>query len=921
MINLDKIAEELFNKIRGRYPKITLGDESSTITNVPTSARFFDFEYTKGNKVNVTIDEKSLTVLYSNNLLSDNTIKKEDWYGFMKELRQFAKKRMLNFDTRDITKTNLDRRDYEYMSKNRPGEETMSESKMYGTSKTSFQDLGNARIVVKHRGAVNQENAAGRTQQIDSIYIESSEGERFKYPYRHLNGARAMARHVSEGGNAYDTFGKHIVSLSEELNKLRQFKTYMNRSSVMAEGLAGYMDVVNERIDSVKDTIFKLQRETNYKEAFESFEETVMEEVPSDVSSTWIDELTIRQFNEELKGVFPYIYNLVKESTKTVELGPDDILGENLDESEMDFSDKNKELSMWLAKYDEYTGGNGDGLPMGWIKAMTSTGIVSDGYEQDELIAFEKKIGKEEAKWEDAEWDEFRKPENSPITSKMFADLAKIIGTDDHDEDVARAVSDALSIGEGLDMEEADSGKKEQLQAWYKKYNQYDSADIGSLADGVFKFFQDSGVDLDTVEKSEYDALVAKHGEDKIEGNALRFLSDEDTPITKAMFDEFERIMGEPADEESSEKAVSLLGLDEGMNMEDAYASHLDSIVANSKHEQGPEQNEGSVPNYLDSEWKDKLAACAKGEEGGEDAVVDMLDKFDIPRDKAGDLIQKQIDKKFKGIGVMFKNPLKADPEWDNLQKLVDRLKGKNMGEGNEFAQKVQALKAKGAKPGTKFKTSDGEEHTLEDAIRLAGLQVEDFWTAEELVSESELPKSPKVLKLVINDLKKFKAEKEEAKKQGYDEDVRMMQGRIDDMMDIANLIKDGGPIAALDTSVQDLIVDYYEKAGEPLPFAKEADDDTMDVKIDKDGALSKVDGDEVERAKEKQELPLDEFIKGHFDYTTNQFPKGETAVMTAVEKKYGDDAVTPATQIMQELVNGQDEEMARIKTLAGMEN
>lgn len=34
--------------------------------------------------------------------------------------------------------------------------------------------------------------------------------------------------------------------------------------------------------------------------------------------------------------------------------------------------------------------------------------------------------------------------------------------------------------------------------------------------------------------------------------------------------------------------------------------------------------------------------------------------------------------------------------------------------EGNEFAQKVQQLKAQGAKSGTKFKTSDGKEHILE---------------------------------------------------------------------------------------------------------------------------------------------------------------------------------------------------------------
>ena len=38
----------------------------------------------------------------------------------------------------------------------------------------------------------------------------------------------------------------------------------------------------------------------------------------------------------------------------------------------------------------------------------------------------------------------------------------------------------------------------------------------------------------------------------------------------------------------------------------------------------------------------------------------------------------------------------------------------KRANEGNEFAKKVQDLKAQGAKKGTKFKTSDGEEHTLE---------------------------------------------------------------------------------------------------------------------------------------------------------------------------------------------------------------
>jgi len=332
MKNLDLIGEELFNKIRGRFPSVTIGNQEGVVTNVPSEARFFDFDFKEGDnnlgKVSVSVDDQSLSVMYSNNFVEgQDAFTREKWYGFLKELRYFAKKRLLNFDTRDITKSNLNRRDYKFLANN-TGDTTMSESKMYGTSKTSYQDVGSARLALRHSKPVNQELAHGRTQHVEAIYIESDQGERFKYPYRHLNGARAMARHVAEGGNAYDDFGKYIVSLSEELNKLRKFKNYMGRSSVMAEGLQGYMDVVYERIDTVKKTVEQLQRSAYYKEAFENFEVTTLEEVPEDVSSNWIDQLTIKQFNEELKDVFPYIYKLVNEKTKASELGPEDLLGE-----------------------------------------------------------------------------------------------------------------------------------------------------------------------------------------------------------------------------------------------------------------------------------------------------------------------------------------------------------------------------------------------------------------------------------------------------------------------------------------------------------------------------------------------------------------------------------------------------------------
>ena len=327
-MNLQAIGKDLFNKIRGRFPGVTIGDSTGKITNKPEDARFFDFEFKEGGnvlgKVSISISEEDgLVVLHNKDMVegADDGVK-TSWYNFLKEMGQFAKARVLSFDTRDITKSNLEKRDYEFLGQGKEVD-TMSESNLFGTTKTSFQSIGEARLVIKHSAPVDQSVAGGRTHKIESIFIESPEGERFKYPIKHLNGARAMARHVSEGGKPYDSFGKHITGLSEELSKLKSFKTYINRSNVMAEGLKEYQGIVDERIDSIKIECVKLQRSSNYKEHLESFKESDSIEVPEDIKKNWIDELTIKTFKEELQDVFPYIYKLVTEKTAVQDLDPE----------------------------------------------------------------------------------------------------------------------------------------------------------------------------------------------------------------------------------------------------------------------------------------------------------------------------------------------------------------------------------------------------------------------------------------------------------------------------------------------------------------------------------------------------------------------------------------------------------------------
>jgi hypothetical protein len=338
--NLNKIAQDLYGKIQTRFPNIKLGDENAEVlskkTDIP-KARFFEFEYEDEGEslgsVAITLDEDDGIIVQISGKLADS--KHYGAFKFIRSFRQFAKDRLLNFDVQNIGKDHLDKRDYNFRAKPKeetvmqPQQQPVMESKMYGTNRISYQDLGEARLVIKHSQPVNPELAAGRTMHIETIYVENAEGERFKYPFKHLNGARALAEHLKAGGNPYDGIGKHITSLSEELAQLRKFKGYVSRNDALSEAMGGITDIVFERIETIKKEVQMLQRPAFYTQFAESFESREEEMIPEEIMNDLIDRLTIRTFNEDLRTAFPYIFRLVDDSDIPVkELSPDDLLAE-----------------------------------------------------------------------------------------------------------------------------------------------------------------------------------------------------------------------------------------------------------------------------------------------------------------------------------------------------------------------------------------------------------------------------------------------------------------------------------------------------------------------------------------------------------------------------------------------------------------
>ena len=105
---------------------------------------------------------------------------------------------------------------------------------MTGSTKTSYQPLDNIKIVVKHRKPVNEESRGARSRNIHSIYIQRGE-EKFKMQENSLRAARAMARHIHNGGEMFDSTGQSITEMAKESRELSEFVRYVRGANLVNE--------------------------------------------------------------------------------------------------------------------------------------------------------------------------------------------------------------------------------------------------------------------------------------------------------------------------------------------------------------------------------------------------------------------------------------------------------------------------------------------------------------------------------------------------------------------------------------------------------------------------------------------------------------------------------------------------------------
>jgi len=297
----NKIAKDLNSILGKKFDKLSIANEQALSTIDPSSGRIFTLEYTGSGKtygsvtVNI-VDPSALVVYYNNNISEDMEYDdKKSWYGFLKELRYFAKRNLMGFDVRNIGKQQLDKKDYAFIKTNHTSinADEVTESKMHGSLRTSYQNIGEVRLVVKHRKPVDEEKRGARTRQIHSLYIEDNSKQRTKMPYNYLAGARALAQHVNQGGVFEDEFGQHIIDMVQEVVDLKKFVKSFRRADNFAEqdDATRIIEQARDRAIGLNSTLKTLSGPkgyTGYVEQYEPTQENIEQADLDDIRSKLI---------------------------------------------------------------------------------------------------------------------------------------------------------------------------------------------------------------------------------------------------------------------------------------------------------------------------------------------------------------------------------------------------------------------------------------------------------------------------------------------------------------------------------------------------------------------------------------------------------------------------------------------------------
>lgn len=280
---VENISKDLADFLVTKNYDVRYTDEQGRDSS-PEEATTFAFDWTGpsgknyGTVVIVIGEDNELMMFFGDNLgrTMEDPDDKIAWFGsdqtngFINDVRDFATRHNIGtFTPMDINQ----------LKHTMQGMAAIKEGLFegyYGTRKVSYMgEQTEARLVIKHNRMLGENDK--RYRYVESLFIETADGERFKLPFKNLVGGRAMLEHVRQGGKPYDIRGAHINEMVQELGVLSRFRRASQNK--MFEGVtAELVESANSYYQQVRENLQHMSTHRGYKNYFESW-------TPADIGS------------------------------------------------------------------------------------------------------------------------------------------------------------------------------------------------------------------------------------------------------------------------------------------------------------------------------------------------------------------------------------------------------------------------------------------------------------------------------------------------------------------------------------------------------------------------------------------------------------------------------------------------------------
>lgn len=288
------VSKKLSDLLATKDLEIRYTDAQGKNSN-PVDADVISFDWSGPSRRNygtvvIVLEESDLLMFFGDNLgrsMEDPQDKSawlgsEDQQGFVQQIKNFATRNNIGtFTLMDINQLK------HHMAGMAAIKEGLFEG-YYGNRKVSYMgEATAARLVIKHNRVLGEMDK--RYRYVESLFIETADGERFKLPFVKLAGGRAMLEHVRQGGRPYDIRGSHITETVTEMNVLSRFRrASQNR---MFEGTtANLVESAGQYSEQLKNRLTALSSTKGYQQYFESW-------TPADIGSE-------TQLVEDIKQMF-----------------------------------------------------------------------------------------------------------------------------------------------------------------------------------------------------------------------------------------------------------------------------------------------------------------------------------------------------------------------------------------------------------------------------------------------------------------------------------------------------------------------------------------------------------------------------------------------------------------------------------------